>query len=333
MKDSHEIPVRTDKTGLRSRVELIPGELAVEVYRHELPMRESTLSCWTYVTHGLQRHDQAEIIFTLLRQCDEAKPPKEPIRLFQMIDELTEAGHVVDAGGVTQFGTRSFLGRHLAYIPAQELPGIAVPPGAICAILVTEDEVCAVQEFGITRVMARLGQASRYYPCPPWSDPSRAGICFERTRQESLLGRVPRMFVVGARVYQANGKVILLLEKGYGAVASAQIQEMNDDAGFALLTDLAPEADGCLVWEPGQTGPAAITPDGSTGQRLSGCFLLLAAGQNEDGVVGIEDGFGALLTRESWKAMREAIVDQKRLEIAPTGGRMGLVLEWADEPG
>jgi hypothetical protein len=45
--------------------------------------------------------------------------------------------------------------------------GVPLPPSCLAALLITTDELRAVREFGTTRVLARLGQASGYYPFPP----------------------------------------------------------------------------------------------------------------------------------------------------------------------
>ena len=334
VKKQYEVPIHAaeSKSALRATdFELVPGQLSAHVYDHLLPMADGTIPCWSYVTSGLERHQQPEIIFTLAHTVDDTVVPEDPLRLFHTINELAETGRLVRAGGVTQFGERKFLGRHLAYIAPQKLPGVAVPQTAICAILVTDDEVAAIQEFGITRVTARLGQAARYYPCPPWSDPSRPGISFAQTRKQTVLARVPRLGLSGCRVYQAEGQVVLLLAKGSGRLLANQLAELPRDSPFALLTELDADADGCFVWEPGQSGPVAITPEGSTGKRICGCFLTFAAGLAEDGALGLEDGFGAFLTPQSWRAIQEAIGQEERRHIPPTGGRMAFVVDWDNE--
>jgi hypothetical protein len=92
--------------------------------------------------------------------------------------------------------------------------------------------------------------------------------------------------VPGCRVYQSGGRVVLLFAKGSGGHLTNQFAKLPRDTGFALLAELDLEADGCFVWQPGQSEPVAITPEGSTGQRVCGSFLIFAVGQAEDGVLG-----------------------------------------------
>jgi hypothetical protein len=48
---------------------------------------------------------------------------------------------------------------------------------------------------------------------------------------------------------------------------------------LAFLTTLDAHADACLVWPPGQQAPEEISPPGSLGARLSGCFVLFVPQQ------------------------------------------------------
>jgi hypothetical protein len=100
---------------------------------------------------------------------------------------------------------------------------------------------------------------------------------------------------------------------------------------MALLTDLEQSADGCLVWEPGQVGPAAITPPGSQGLRLGGCFVLFVPGQMVDEGRILEDGFAVTLTTPSWEAVRRALIDGQAISVPSTGEGLSLSVEWQDE--
>jgi hypothetical protein len=269
----------------------------------------------------LQRFGQPEIVFTLARTRGETLAPPQPIQLFRIIHDFARAGQIVGAGGVTQFGDDKFFGRHLTYIPAQRLPGIAIPSAAICAILVTADEVLAVGQFGSARVTARLGNAARYYPCPPWSDRSRPGIAFAATRRESMLARLETILRPGrgCGIHQADGEIVLRLGESARAALATQLERTPDGKTFGVLTEIEPDADACLVWQPGQSAMAAIAPPGSTGRHICGCMLLIAIGMQEDSVHQTEDGFGVVLTDASWRAVKDAIDRGERLRIAANG--------------
>src|SRR5262249_34638249 len=104
-------------------LELVPDQLSAHIHRHDVPNGFESIPCWSYVSEGLMRFGQPGIVFTLVRTRREAAAPPEPIHLFRMIRDFAEAGQIVGAGGVTQFGDGKFFGRHLTYIRSQPLPG------------------------------------------------------------------------------------------------------------------------------------------------------------------------------------------------------------------
>ena len=335
IKKQYETPVQPGyaETSAPSSVEIIPGELSVLIYRHDVEARSGAVPCWTYVSSGLQRYQQFEIALTLVRQARETPPPEEPLTLIRTINDLAQAGRLVFAGGVSEFGGAKFLGGHIAYLPAQTLPGVPIPANALCAILLTDEELVTAKSFGITRVMARLGQAFNYYPCPPWADPARTSLAFAETNKQTALANVARLRIPGCRVYKDEVKkhVVLVFRRGSGEIVTKRLAEVPSNIAFAFLSEFDPDADGCLVWQPGQSAPTAITPEGSNAQRVCGCFLMLAVNQAEDRVLIHEDGFGAILTQSSWHAMKEALRQEQTLEITTAGRHMGLVLDWSSD--
>jgi hypothetical protein len=93
-----------------------------------------------------------------------------------------------------------------------------------------------------------------------------------------------------------------------------------------LLTDIDPSANGCLVWEPGQHQPEAITPPGSDGSRLCGCFAMFVPGQAENDVQVFEDGIALMLTDDAWAEIRQALVQRSEgISVACKDGRRILV--------
>ncbi len=254
--------------------------------------------------------------------------PQEPLHLFAMLHQLAHQGRIVQAGGWTQFGTRKFLDRHLAYIPAQSIATIPMAPDTIMAISVTDDEQTAVQAFGILRVMARLGQQARYYPCPPWSDSSRTGLAFAQTHQDSLLTRLPCIYRPQVRILRMHDQLVMRLAPAIRPHLVEQLNQFAENIPIAFLTDLDTEADGCLVWEPGQTEPNAITPPESQGAQIGGCFVACVPEQETTGGLVIEDGFVVCFTAGEWHAVRQALHAGQPIHVAATDGRLPLHVEW-----
>jgi hypothetical protein len=296
-------------------LELVKGRLSAWVYSH--PMKTGwedmpVVDCWSYVSDGLSQHGQKEMVFTLRRAAheDANNIPDEPLNFLIFIEQLASQGQTVDAGGLTRFGPGGALfDRHLVYLPAQPMAEVPLPPGenAITPLLVTEEELTAGEQFGVSRLISRLGHASRYYPCPPWSDRNREGISFQRDFAESVLTRTDRYPAPGAQAVMETERLWVRLRADKSAAWRRRIWQDASNAPLALLTEIDPKADGCLVWDPANPGAQAITPPGSRGERLSACFLLFVPGQAEDEVRLFEDGYALLLSNHSWGQLRFAM--------------------------
>jgi len=313
-------------------VEIIAGKLSARVVLHEIDSGQGAIPCWSYVTDGLTGQQQAELVFTLRRDPGEPSGgfPPDPLQLFATVYQLAEQGQRVTAGSFTQFGDKNFFGHHLLYASAQPLAGVTLPPACLAALLVTADELRAVREFGSARVLARMGQASSHYPFPPWADRRRRGLSLARTFEASLLSKVPRASAQGVRVGVEDNQIIVSALRSEQPSWQERLAQVPANVPFALLTALDPTANGCLVWVPGQKEPEAITPPGSDGSRVCGCFLVFLSDQPVNGGKILEDGFAMELTREAWQAIRRAFVDGQELSISATGGGMSFALTWRD---
>lgn len=299
------------------------GPVQVTISSHALDTASGTIECWSYVTRGLQEFGQKELMLTLKREAGEsaADYPDHPLQFVSSIVPLAAAGRLVDAGDTTRFGAAgNALGGHFMYIGAQPLPGVDVPRGALAAILISNDELDTLQQCGPARVMSRLGREASHYPCPPWSDRSRVMRAQPR-RTETILNRVPRMRARGTTaLYERRQNVRIDVSAGGRTLLKQGLESWSPDTPLALLTDVGPLADGCLVWDPDVTALNAIGPANAKGELLAGCFLLIVAGQAHTEFRLIEDGLGLILTREDGNALRDALINGTDLRIpTPTG--------------
>ncbi len=326
------MPSYTDAGDTPTRFDLLPGELAARVHSHVLESGDGLLDCWSYVTEGLWAQRQKELIFTLRREPWEGDDefPRAPLKFLAQIYRLAQSGQRVDVGDFTQFGEAGLLGYNgLIYISPQPFSGIELSSPSLAAILVTEEELEAAKAFGFARLQARLGQASGHYPCPHWSDRSRAGLQMAGTLKESVLTQISRLTVRGMSVRIESDCIVASLGPAARERLHQQLAQVPPDMPIALLTELDAGADGCLVWEPGQSEAAAITPPGSRGSRLSGCFLALVPGQQLNAGQVFEDGLMMLLTNDGWSSVHEAIQTQQPLSIQTTTG-LCLSLDWLE---
>jgi len=322
-----------DQAEFPLQLELLPGQLTARVHLHDIPSLDGPVPCWSYVSRGLSAHGQKDLILSLRRTAGEAVDgfPRDPLRYFMDVYRLAEQGRVVDAGAITEFTAPTFLGRKgVLYVQPEASQNVERLQNALGVILLTEEELGAVKAFGPTRVIARLGDAARYYPCPPWSDRARGGLPFASTLEQSILSRVARYWMRGVRVRRVGNRIVLRVLPRVREQLDACLAPIPPNMGVALLTELDPGADGCLVWEPGQAGLRAITPQRSNGSRLSGCFMLFVPQQPADGGKVVEDGLAMLLTDASWGAVLRAVGAGESLTIPAAEDGLDFSLEWVE---
>jgi hypothetical protein len=313
-------------------VEIVPGAFSAMVHSHKLSTLQGEIPCWSYVSKGLKAVEHPELVITLRREVDEPEDafPDDPLQLFMALHQIAGQGKRVGPGEVSELGGKRFFGHHLVYARAQPLGDVVLPPGCLAALPVNDEELRAVREFGATRVLARMGEAARYFPFPPWTERGRAGLAFERAFDASLLVKVHR-YHSSIQVVMSDNRVTARAMRSQQPRLREIVAAQHGDGPFAMLTTLDGAADSCLVWHPGQRDACAIAAPGSKGARTCGCFLGLLPGQPEDGALVIEDGFVLQLTTASWEKLLRALGDGTDLAIPATGMGMSFALEWMDE--
>lgn len=313
--------------------ELVPGALWGRVMLHEITAWDGVISCWTYVTGGMFALGHPELTFTLLR--DEGDPedvvPTAPLQLFAMVHQRAAQGHRLRAGDVTELRDTRLFDHHILYVHAPLYLDVELPVDALAMLLVTSDELRAVREYGAMRVLARLGQASGFFPYPPWADRRRRALSLRDTFEASVLGKTPRAAIEQLSVVGKDEQIQLVAQRAARPLLQ-RLAQLPEDSAFALLTGLDPTVDSCLVWEPGQAKAAAIARPGSAGAKIAGCFVAFLPGQPADGGLLLEDGYAMQLTAASWQAVRQALIGGADLTIPATDGGKAFTLTWRDDP-
>jgi len=330
---------RQDQTDFPVQVELIPGKLKVRIFLHVIDSQKGPVPCWSYVTEGLWAHGQKELIFTLSRKPNE-KPldySRDLLNLFKNVYELAKQGRLVNVGDYSEFGPSGFLGRSdlrgIGYVTPQILQGVKVLGPHLAGIFLTDEELAIAKSLGVTRVMANLGWAYRYYPCPPWFERDRSSVLLSKPMQEhSILTHMGRGPVQGAWILLDHEKQLFLsVLPAARSKLQALLTKSPPRAPLALLIEADPRANACMVWAPGQSGLSAITSPNSDGLVRTGNFLALVPGQPENEFRYVEDGFSLMLTDASWKVIREAMASGKPVSVPITKSGMNFQLEWVVE--
>jgi hypothetical protein len=231
----------------------------------------------------------------------------------------------------------------VAYVRRTAPTGLDLSAPHLGAILLTPDEGEVLQSCGMARVLARLGAASGFYPYPEWVDRRRASVVSKGLADESIISRMPALQLGGAFARLEGGRILLRLLPPASKRLRESIREVPQHQPVALLTEIDPGASGCLTWQPGQRQPEAITPPGSNGSVLCGCFIGFVSEQDADAGQVFEDGFLLMLTDASWHSLRAAIASGHPLELAPSlpppptprgvppSEDLGFALEWIED--
>ncbi|MFO0661933.1 MAG: hypothetical protein U0165_19180 [Polyangiaceae bacterium] len=294
-----------------SEVTLVPDELSARVFLHDLTVHEGKARCWTIVTHGLVAHQQREVAMTLKipAGADPCLVPTEPLRFAISLLQLASQGRTVDHGGYSELRGAGFLnGPGVLYVNAPTLAGsgVELPPATLLALRLTAAELEVLKELGATRVLAAWGKKFRHYPFPPWNDPARPDQTSMAEFNGTILQGVPHLQARGWSRLVGN-TVTLEMTSQMASVFAQSLSTLPKNAGFALHTHIDPTCDACLVWTAGQTDPSAITPPGSTGQRICGAFVLFIPQQAANAARLHEDGFAILLTDSSTEELRQSL--------------------------
>ena len=314
------------------KVEIVPPGLTVWVHRHRIAVAGEDSSCWTYLSEGMSRHGQAELVLTVksAAEDDAGGLLRHPLELMKVLYERAAAGGQTTVGDYTELGSDGLFGRAdlrgVCYVPAQALANGPDVSGALALLVVTADELELVRAVGIQRVAARLGQGHRYFPFPPWLDRERPSLVVAGELRQTILAGVASLWVPGAEVVMTAGTVVLSIPRAQAERARRALTGLSADAAVAFLCLAGPDASAALVWRPGQPNAQAYSSPGADTSRLAGAFCLLVPEQDADGAQLVEDGFAVTACDETWRRLRGALLSGDPLEIG--GEDLGFALRW-----
>ncbi len=288
------------------------------------------------VTDGLRVLGHRELAFAFAGQAT-----LEPlVPLLRAIASAAEQGMGVQVGGVTRLGGLLPFGgpapgfQGVVYARPSAMDGLIDAEGLV-ALLATSAELDMVEAFGLRRVLSRLAQTHCYYPYPPWSDPARARLSAMHD-EGSMLHQIARLAVVGATVTRASSVEVagatlieLRLSRARSASLLQQLASLPRNAALTLLmNEVDPNADGCLVWCAGQTGPSAVAPPNSAGVQLGGCHLTFVPEQADNASQLLEDGYAYFLRDADWAVVRDALMGGQDLQVRGAAAGDDLFVRW-----
>ncbi|ODT68480.1 hypothetical protein ABS71_09725 [bacterium SCN 62-11] len=298
-------------------VELLPG-VVVHAYLHQHQQH----TCWSYLTEGLRALDQSELAFCWPFEDGDVPVPPRPLEFFDTVCRAVAQGGRVGPGDVTGFAKGSeVFGRKdvtgVLYVPCPGLEEIAVPPETLSVIPLLGKELERVRDEGGARFMARQALRTQTYPYPNWFDRQRKS---ERLKKgESVLGGgVPVIHSWLTHAWSQEGRLTLRIPYYERDLIARALENIPVDRPFALLTGIAPEAEGILVWRPGQRQAAVLAAPGApAAERLSGNFFLFATNPEVEVSLGegLEDGFRLILSLADHRALRRTLCRGEAFEL------------------
>lgn len=324
------------------KVEVVPGELTVTVYSHSFAACHGPVDAWTYVTSGLARHKQAELVFTVARtpHQDEKQFPRDVLAFFRTVQSLAVEGRLVGVNDHTWWRDQGLAGdadiRAVVYASARPIAGIDLPHDALALIPFREDELSVAERQGHTRILLRLAARYRCFPFPQWFEPDRPSVFPPEMIEGSLLAkwtkdRKPNQ-LPGFHVLLEGDRLVLRIPRW-------QLQFLRglsatDHFGAVFLADFDPTADSCVAYEPTvKARTVLVGPDGSLTKRRCGAFLVLEGGRGVPNTMRIvEDGFTVSVHDNNWTKLLAALKGGRPVMIPAGGDRPAVVVEWTDEP-
>jgi hypothetical protein len=323
-------------------LEVIPEELDVRVYRHQIESASGPIPCWSYVTDGLRRHGQRDVVFTLRRDLNEdpAAFPRDPLDYFQLMYQQARAGKAVGVGGYSRFSRPGgFLGCAgavgMTYVTAAPLKGVNYPDKMLAALLVTSDEIDAIKAHGSYRLLSLLGYRAHHYPYPQWSERLRPSLLNIQDVKKSLLGSTPLATARGMYARRQRNQVhVHLPDERAATILQKRLEQLPARGPFVLLTDPDPEAKARLVWKPGMP-VETIGSDGRPDASLTGGFIAFhMSSKAVEGVHVCEDGFAISMRRITWEKVKKSLLHDEPFTMHAENGGLNLVcgMETEAEP-
>ncbi len=310
-------------------VTLLPNKLTADIFSHKIITDKGESEGLAYLTNGLKSLGQRELFLVLKDKNQQYENWEEPLHFFAQVYSFAENGKLVDTGDFTQFGKTDFLGWF--GIVYTDFPNIENDPrlkDCLAMTLLSTDEVIAVQKFGYLRVVSLLGKEDCYYPHPYWADLERKPLPIKEIESSSIVSSVGATLKLSqASTILENNEISLVLPNEI--LINEIIQKVPSNAmTFAIFPGLNKTANGCLVFTMDNGGHAAITPEGSDGSKLCGCVLIVGAEQQSNFTRIYEDGFGLIMTNETWIKFWESFIHKKNMFLEIKGNEMNFRMVW-----
>ncbi|KAM5480134.1 hypothetical protein MaudMau93_007597 [Microsporum audouinii] len=289
---------------------------AIVVHHTISSMCNGEITCWTYISQGMKRVGQKELVFTVSRNTENERKkdfPSDPLRWIEIVYSMAKGGCLVGEFEHTDFQVADFLGRSdvswIVYCPACPIPNVEdslLPDDYLQAIplLVAETEVA--DKYGLMRVLGHLGAMERWFPWPPWFDRYRKPCITTAQMQGSVREEMQFEYIKGLSAVKKGSNISLRVPKQSESLLVEALLRHSPDKPFPLDTVHHINSDSGLLWDNRDPQPRGYSA-GSSNECMNLNFFAFCPGHNEDELVLVEDGYMFMLADETWLRIRNCI--------------------------
>ncbi|PGH34296.1 hypothetical protein GX50_02879 [[Emmonsia] crescens] len=306
------------------------------IFHHKIRSAVSgEMDCWTYISKGLARVGQKEIVFTVRRRTNE-REDNFPITPFQWIKSVYSAakdGQRVEVFQRTEFHSLSFLNRSdfkwIVYCPAHSITNIPAsyfPSEWLQVIPLIAPEVEVAQRYGIMRALGHLGAQERWFPFPPWIDRDRQPCITMANMAGTMKDSLPFVIVRGISALRKGMNIVLHVPQESAFLLKGALAQFQLEHVFALDSTAHKDADSGLLWSNTDTQPRGYAA-GTSNACMNLNYFAFCPCQEKNELKMVEDGFIFMITNYTWTSFRQHIEQSTSTSIALPSG-LHFILEF-----
>jgi len=289
----------------------VDPELSVEIREHAVATAHGPRAGTSFVTRGLGSLGHPELVFTWCGPRLLGTPAAAAIAAMRTIARAAAAGLELRAATAYHLGAGAMLEAvgltGVVFVPAQVMPGLDPPRGALHAVGVTAAELALVARAGVHRLMSRLGRLHDRFPWPAWSSPRRSVGAADET---TALAGLPHAIVPGLVVALDGTDLSIRVPRASATALNAAIHDPSAvyAHGIAIAGEPDRDADAHLLWLDDRRETIAVSAPRARGRRTAGGFLHVAGGDALRATV-LEDGFSLAFDPDSRSRLAGALAN------------------------